>query len=64
MNNEAQPLIDSIGFFGNLFECSLVIALGTSTLLVFFYLWKRDRLGCDEQAAEQMVNQDDLHIQQ
>ena len=59
MKNEATgQLVDAIGFFGNLFEYACVIALGSSTLLVFLYLWRRGRLGYDE---EDWVAEGDLN---
>lgn len=62
MNSEgARPLVDAVGLFGNLFEYACVIALGSSTILIFLYLWRRGSLGYDEEAAQEMVNQDELY---
>lgn len=62
-HDTTRPLIDSIGFIGNIFESALVIALVLSTIVVFIYLWKRGSLGYDEEAAQEMVNRDETYMQ-
>lgn len=62
-HDNARPLIDAIGFMGNFFESALIMALGMSTIVVFIYLWRRGILGYDEEAAQDMVQRDETHIQ-
>lgn len=47
--------LDGVGFFGNLFEYSMVVALGGSALLVFIYLWRKGRLDMDQEPAIAMM---------
>lgn len=64
MNTEdMRPLVDGIGLMGNLFESALVIALVFSTILVFFYLWRKGLLGYDEEAAKEMMKHDETHLE-
>lgn len=60
---DIRPLVDGIGLMGNLFESALVIALGSSTILVFLYLWKKGLLAYDEEAAKEMMKHDETHLE-
>lgn len=50
--------VDPFGVLGHLLHYSLVIFLVGSAFLVFLYLWKRDKLGLDEEAKNQMMEND------
>lgn len=51
-------VIDGFGVYGNLLHYSFVISIVGSSFLVFFYLWKKGRLGMDEEAKYQMMNEE------
>lgn len=55
----SHPVLDGVGFIGNLLEYASVVALGGSALLVFFYLWRKDRLSMDQEPAITMMQNDD-----
>lgn len=48
-------VIDAMGVYGSLLHYSLVIAFVGSAFLLFFYLWKKDRLNMDEEPKFQMM---------
>lgn len=56
---ENSALLDGVGFIGNVFELALVVAIVGSASLVFFYLWRQNRLDFDQEAALNMVQADD-----
>lgn len=43
-------LIDNVGFVGMVMNYAFSLALIGSTGLVFFYLWRKGKLGMDEEA--------------
>lgn len=49
--------IDVLGIYGNFFHYALVIFLVGAAFLVFFYLWKKDRLNMDEEPKFQMMEE-------
>ncbi|CUI15668.1 Conserved putative membrane protein [Candidatus Protochlamydia naegleriophila] len=51
-------VVDGFGIYGNLLHYSFVISIVGSSFLVFFYLWKKGRLGMDEEAKYQMMNEE------
>lgn len=58
-NHEPAALMDTVGFFGNLFEHVMVVALGGSAILVFLYLWRKGRLDMDQEPAVIMMEADE-----
>ncbi len=50
---------DGIGLYGSLFNYSYLIALFFSTLLVFFFVWRKGVLSMGEDSKYQMLKQDD-----
>ena len=46
---------DENGVYGTIFHYSLIIALVLSTLLVFIYFWKKNRLDMDEEPKLTMM---------
>lgn len=50
-------IIDGAGAYGNILHYSLTIAFVGSAFIVFLYLWKTGRLGMDEEAKLQMMNE-------
>lgn len=50
-------MIDPSGAYGSFLSYSLTIAFVGGAFLVFLYLWSKGRLGIDEDAKEQMMNQ-------
>ncbi len=54
----ALPL-DGVGILGEIFQLSFMLALGASTVLIFFYLWRRKRLDWDEAPKKRMLEVDE-----
>ena len=52
-------IIDGMGVYGNLFHYMLVIFLVGTAFLIFFYLWKKNRLDMDEDPKFQMMKNED-----
>jgi hypothetical protein len=52
-------MIDVSGVTGNFLHYGLTIATVGSAFLIFFYLWKKKRLGFDEEAKYKMMRDDD-----
>ncbi|MBA2368441.1 MAG: hypothetical protein H0V82_05385 [Candidatus Protochlamydia sp.] len=50
---------DGFGIYGNLLHYAMVIILVGSAIMVFIYLWKKGRLGMDEEAKYQMMQDDE-----
>jgi len=51
-----MTFLDETGVQGYYLHYGLVIALVGSAILVFFYLWKKDRLNMDEEPKWQGFN--------
>lgn len=50
---------DGLGFYGALFTYAFLIALLGSTLLVFFYVWKKGNLSMGEEVKYKMMEKED-----
>ncbi len=50
---------DGVGLYGSLLVHFMLIALFGSTLLVFLFLWRRDRLDMGESPKFQVFNQEE-----
>lgn len=53
-------VIDAMGIYGNIFHYALVISLVGSAFLVFFYLWRKNRLNMDEEPKFQMMQDEEI----
>jgi hypothetical protein len=51
-------LIDGFGVYGNYVHYGIVVFFVGSALLIFIYLWKKERLDMDEEASFQMMKPD------
>ena len=49
---------DGSGAYGTIFNYSFLFALFGSTLLIFFYLWRKGMLGMDEGPKFDMMPKD------
>lgn len=50
---------DGIGVYGAIFNYAFLFALFGSTLLIFFYLWRKGLLGMDEGPKYDMMPLDE-----
>lgn len=50
-------MIDPSGIYGSLLSYSMTIAFAGGAFLIFLYLWSKGRLGLDEDAKSQMMQQ-------
>jgi hypothetical protein len=55
----AKASLDAVGIVGEIFQLSFMMALGASTILVFFYLWRKKRLDMDESPKQKMLEVDE-----
>ncbi len=51
--------LDGFGIQGLFFCAGYILALSVSTALVFYYFWRKGRLGFDEDAKFQMMKEDE-----
>ena len=51
--------LDGSGLYGALIHSAFTCALFGSALLTFIVLWRHGRLDMDDEAAEQMVHQEE-----
>ncbi len=52
-----QP--DAFGVYGDLLRFSVLFAMVSGALVIFLYLWKKDRLDMDEEPKKRMMEMDD-----
>lgn len=52
-------MIDYSGIFGTLMSYMMAIVFVVSAFMIFVYLWSNGKLGIDEEAKEQMMQQGD-----
>lgn len=50
---------DWSGIYGGIFHYSMIFAISGSTLLAFFYFWRKGRLDLDEEPKIQMMREED-----
>ncbi len=53
-------VFDAMGIYGNLFHYALVISLVGSAFIIFFYLWRKNRLDMDEAPKFQMMQDEEV----
>ncbi len=55
----AARIFDSIGIYGNVMHHAIVIFFVGSALMLFLYLWSKDRLDMDDEPAQRMMQMSD-----
>ena len=50
-------MTDPSGVYGSILSYSLTVAFAGGAFLIFIYLWKKGRLGIDEEAKDQMMRE-------
>lgn len=50
---------DPIGLYGGVLTYGVIIAFFGTALLVFFYLWSKGRLDCDESPKYQLFEEEE-----
>lgn len=53
-------VIDAMGVQGNFFHYALIISLVGSAFIIFFYLWRKNRLDMDEEPKFQMMQDEEV----
>lgn len=52
-------VLDGGGVYGHFYASSFLVALLGSAVLIFIYLWRKDRLDMDEDPKFQMLKDDE-----
>lgn len=57
-------MIDYSGIYGSLISYMMTIVFVVSALMIFLYLWSKGKLGIDEEAKDQMMQQREEYHEQ
>lgn len=57
-------MIDYSGIYGSLISYMMTIVFVVSALMIFLHLWSKGKLGIDEEAKDQMMQQREEYHEQ